>query len=211
MAYRKGLHDLGDGYHAWLQPDGGWGWSNSGLVIGGTASLIVDTVFDLVTTGQMLDGIARRTERAPVTAVVNTHSDGDHCFGNELVAAPGVEIIASEAAAGLINQHAVEELAALPSAGGRVGDYVKAALAAFRFDDITIAPPTRTFTGTTNWKSARSSGNRAATSLPTRPTNTSPATPSSATGAHATCRSTSSRWEPDRRRAKTAPSPSARC
>lgn len=147
MAYTKGLHDLGDGCHAWLQPDGGWGWSNSGLVTGGSASLIVDTLFDLVTTRQMLDGIARLTERVPVTAVVNTHSDGDHCFGNELVAAPGVEIIASEAAAGLITQHAVEELAALPRAGGRVGDYMKAALAAFRFDDITIAPPTRTFTG----------------------------------------------------------------
>ena len=40
---------------------------------------------------------------------------------------------------------------------------------------------------------------------------TSPATPFSATGAHATCRSTSSPWEPGRRRAKTAPSPSARC
>lgn len=117
MAYTKGLHDLGDGCHAWLQPDGGWGWSNSGLVTGGAASLIVDTLFDLVTTRQMLDGIARLTERAPVTAVVNTHSDGDHCFGNELVAAPGVEIIASEAAAGLITQHAVEELAALKRYG----------------------------------------------------------------------------------------------
>ncbi len=85
MAYSKGLHDLGDGCHAWLQPDGGWGWSNSGLVTGGGASLLVDTLFDLVTTRQMLDGIRSLTDRAPLTAVVNTHSDGDHCFGNELV------------------------------------------------------------------------------------------------------------------------------
>ena len=119
MAYAKGLHDLGDGCHAWLQPDGGWGWSNSGLVTGGGASLLVDTLFDLVTTRQMLDGIRPLTDRAPLTTVVNTHSDGDHCFGNELVASPGVEIIASGAAARLITQHAVEEISALPRLGGR--------------------------------------------------------------------------------------------
>ena len=74
MAYSKGLHDLGDGCHAWLQPDGGWGWSNSGLVTGGGDSLLVDTLFDLVTTRQMLDGIRPLTDRAPLTTVVNTHS-----------------------------------------------------------------------------------------------------------------------------------------
>ncbi len=26
--YTKGLHDLGNGSYAYLQPDGGWGWSN---------------------------------------------------------------------------------------------------------------------------------------------------------------------------------------
>lgn len=120
MAYSKGLHDLGDGCHAWLQPDGGWGWSNSGLVTGGGASLLVDTLFDLVTTRQMLDGIRSLTDRAPLTTVVNTHSDGDHCFGNELVASPGVEIIASDAAARLITQHAVAEISACRGwAGGR--------------------------------------------------------------------------------------------
>ena len=147
MAYSRGLHDLGDGCHAWLQPDGGWGWSNSGLVTGGGASLLVDTLFDLVTTRQMLDGIRPLTDRAPLTTVVNTHSDGDHCFGNELVASPGVEIIASAAAARLITQHAVEEISALPRLAGRAGAYAAAVLAPFRFDDITVVPPTRTFTG----------------------------------------------------------------
>ena len=31
--YRKGLHDLGNGAWAYLQPDGSWGWSNAGLVV----------------------------------------------------------------------------------------------------------------------------------------------------------------------------------
>ena len=30
--YTKGLHDLGNGLHAWLLPDGSWGWSNAGLI-----------------------------------------------------------------------------------------------------------------------------------------------------------------------------------
>src|ERR1700729_2122388 len=128
MAYSRGLHDLGDGCHAWLQPDGGWGWSNSGLVTGGGASLLVDTLFDLVTTRQMLDGIRSLTDPAPRTTWGNTHSDGHSCFGNELVASPGVEIIASDAAARLITPHAVEEISALPRLAGRAGAYAASVL-----------------------------------------------------------------------------------
>ncbi len=29
--YTKGLHDIGNGVYAYLQPDGSWGWSNAGL------------------------------------------------------------------------------------------------------------------------------------------------------------------------------------
>ena len=58
LDYRKGLHDLGNGCHAWLQPDGSWGWSNSGLIAGSGTSLLVDTLFDLALTAEMLDGIS---------------------------------------------------------------------------------------------------------------------------------------------------------
>jgi cyclase len=47
IPYARGLHHLGDGCYAYLQPDGGWGWSNAGLVVGDGASLLVDTLFDL--------------------------------------------------------------------------------------------------------------------------------------------------------------------
>jgi hypothetical protein len=45
--YSKGLHDLGRGCFAYLQPDGSWGWSNAGLVTDGDQTLLVDTLFDL--------------------------------------------------------------------------------------------------------------------------------------------------------------------
>ena len=52
--FTKGLHDVGNGCHAYLQPDGGWGWSNAGLIVDGDKSLLVDTLFDLKLTREML-------------------------------------------------------------------------------------------------------------------------------------------------------------
>ena len=52
--YTKGLHDLGYGCYGWLQPDGSWGWSNAGLVVDSGESLLVDTLFDLKLTAEML-------------------------------------------------------------------------------------------------------------------------------------------------------------
>src|SRR5438067_3843640 len=45
IAYERGLHELGDGLYAYLQPDGGWGWSNAGLITAEGTSLLVDTLF----------------------------------------------------------------------------------------------------------------------------------------------------------------------
>lgn len=85
--YDRGLHDLGDGVSAWLLPDGSWGWSNAGLVRGDGESLLFDTLFDLPLTREMLDAMAPLTETAPIRHLVNSHANGDHCFGNELVPA----------------------------------------------------------------------------------------------------------------------------
>ena len=52
--YQKGLCDLGNHTYGYLQPDGGWGWSNAGLVCDGDESLIVDTLFDEDLTNVML-------------------------------------------------------------------------------------------------------------------------------------------------------------
>ena len=53
--YSLGLHEVGEGCFAYLQPDGGWGYSNAGLVVGDGASLLVDTLFDLKLTAAMLN------------------------------------------------------------------------------------------------------------------------------------------------------------
>lgn len=145
--YDRGLYDLGDGCHAWLQPDGSWGWSNSGLITGSGTSLMVDTLFDLALTQEMLDGIQSVTDTYPLRTLVNTHSDGDHVFGNELLAARDVEIVASTAAAELMTQAAVDGLTAMKKLPGAIGDFARHIFSPFEFGGITATGPTRTFTG----------------------------------------------------------------
>lgn len=137
------LEDLGDGCFAYIQPDGSWGWSNAGLVAGDGVSLLVDTLFDLKLTGRMLEAMTPFTRTAPITTLVNTHANGDHCYGNELVGA--VEIIASAAAAHEMAEVPPSLLAALNSAPGEVGELFRSFFGEFDFDGITFTAPTRTF------------------------------------------------------------------
>src|SRR5262247_1245848 len=98
FAYTKGLHEVANGSFAWLQPDGSWGWSNAGLVVDGGEALLVDTLFDLRLTQEMLDAMRAAVPAAErIGTLVNTHSNGDHTFGNALVG--GAEIVATRACA----------------------------------------------------------------------------------------------------------------
>lgn len=136
---------MADGCHAYLQPDGGWGYSNAGLVVGDGRSLLVDTLFDLKLTDAMLAAMSPLTRTAPVTTVVNTHANGDHCYGNERVA--NAEIIASKSAAEEMAHVPPAMLAALNRAPGEVGELFRRFFGDFDFDGITFTPPTRTFEG----------------------------------------------------------------
>ncbi len=145
MSYTLGLHELGTGCHAYLQPDGGWGWSNAGLVVGDGASLLVDTLFDLKITQRMLDTMEPLTNGAPISTVVNTHANGDHCYGNQLV--KHTEIIASAATAHEMSEVPPAMLAALNKAPGEVGELFRHFFGEFEFDDIESVLPTTTFSG----------------------------------------------------------------
>jgi len=144
-AYTKGLHDLGDGCYAYLQPDGSWGWSNAGLVTANGVSLLVDTLFDLKLTREMLDAMAGVTGASPIRTVVNTHANGDHCYGNQLVT--GAEIVASAAAAHEMTEVPPALLDGLAKAPGDVGALFSKFFGAFDFSGITPTLPTRTFEG----------------------------------------------------------------
>jgi glyoxylase-like metal-dependent hydrolase (beta-lactamase superfamily II) len=149
VTYTKGLHEVGEGIWAYLQPDGSWGWSNAGLVTGGGASLLVDTLFDLKLTREMLDTMARAVPAAEsIGTVVNTHANGDHCYGNSLVAT--AEIIASSRCAEEMKGFPPSRLADMVRAApglGEVGAFVTRIFGPFTFDDIELVLPTSTFDG----------------------------------------------------------------
>jgi glyoxylase-like metal-dependent hydrolase (beta-lactamase superfamily II) len=145
MAYSKGLHELGDGCYAYLQPDGGWGWSNAGLIVGDGMSVLIDTLFDLKLTGEMLDSMSFAVAGAPIGTVVNTHANGDHCYGNQLV--KQAEIIASEKAAHEMTEVPPSMLASLNAAPGELGELFRGFFGSFEFDGIEHTLPTRTFAG----------------------------------------------------------------
>jgi cyclase len=151
VSYSRGAHQIAHGVWAYLQPDGGWGLSNAGLVAGydGASSLLVDTLFDLGLTGNMLSALRQATPAADrIATVVNTHANGDHCYGNALLAS--ADIVASEACAA--------EMAALPPAAlaglmraapdmGEPGAFLLDIFGDYDFEGIELAPPNRTFTG----------------------------------------------------------------
>ncbi len=145
--YTLGLHEVGAGCHAYLQPDGGWGWSNAGLIVGDGQSLLVDTLFDLDLTAAMLDAMASVTDAAPIDTVVNTHANGDHCYGNGEVVRrkPDVDIVASNATAHEMADVPPSMLAALNQAPGEIGELFRSFFGAFHFDGVELVPPTTTF------------------------------------------------------------------
>lgn len=94
--FTKGLHDFGNGCYGYLQPNGGWGLSNAGLIVDQGETLLIDTLMDLPLTRAMLDTMKKAVPEAEtIGTLLNTHSNPDHTFGNQLV--EGAVIISSDA------------------------------------------------------------------------------------------------------------------
>lgn len=147
--YTKGLHEVGRNVWAYLQPDGSWGWSNAGLIVDGDQTLLVDTLFDLKLTRVMLDEMRWSVPAAAhINTLVNTHANGDHCYGNELV--KGAEIVATTATAEELGEFAPAAFHNLMLAAhdkGEGGAFIIECFSPFDFSDITLTKPTRTFDG----------------------------------------------------------------
>ncbi|MEM9670382.1 MAG: MBL fold metallo-hydrolase [Pseudomonadota bacterium] len=148
--FEKGLHELGNGLFAYLQPDGGWGWSNAGLIADGDQSLLVDTLFDMSLTAEMLSEMkdAAGLDGDDIGTIVNTHANGDHCHGNGCC--PNAEIIASDAAAEEMSETPPEMIAAIlqnADSLGEAGAYFREIFGAFDFAGVRMRTPTQTFSG----------------------------------------------------------------
>jgi cyclase len=136
------LRQLAPDVYACLQPDRGLGTSNSGLVNRG-GGLVVDTFWDLPHTRQLIATYAR-VRSAAVDQVVNTHHNGDHCWGNQLF--PQAEIIGHRLCAEGFAKERPESMqmlrGATASADPAVADFARR-LADWDFTGIELRPPTR--------------------------------------------------------------------
>ncbi len=157
-AFAEGLWDLGHSLYAWMVPNGSWGESNSGLVIGDKQSLLIDTLWDIRHTQTMLDAMAPLLRKAPLHTLVNTHADGDHFWGNQLIG-KHVETITSAAARAEMDLHKPAAMLAFAKLGKllkqipagparRVGHWFDSMCLPYSFEEVTHTPATETFSGT---------------------------------------------------------------
>lgn len=153
--YTKGLHEVGKGVYAYLLPDGGWGWSNAGLITDGGESLLVDTLFDLKLTQEMLDVMRDAAPAArQIETVVNTHANGDHTFGNQLV--KGARIVTTQSVGEAFEHEDAKRILEMMDEAERydseAGRFIREIFGPFEFRGIDLPPATDTFTGSLDLK-----------------------------------------------------------
>jgi cyclase len=154
--YPSGLVALGGGDYAWLVANGSWGEANAGLVVGDGESLLIETLWDVPTTREMLNAMASVTGNAPISTVVNTHADGDHFFGNQLVADKTIitsqasydEMLETKPASMVLLGRVGAVLKSVPLFNAdKVGHWFTNMVAPYDFAGVTHTPANQTFSG----------------------------------------------------------------
>jgi cyclase len=145
MAAGMELTEIATNVYACLTPDRGLGWSNSGLVNRG-GGLVVDTFWDLPHTQALIETY-RHVAVDPARRVVNTHHNGDHCWGNQLFR--GAEILGhrrcAEAFGHDVAPAGLQMLKGASASGDPAMAAFASALAEWDFTGIELTPPTTVF------------------------------------------------------------------
>jgi len=135
------LRPLATDVYACLQEENGLGTSNSGFVRRG-GGLVVDTFWDLPHTREMI-GLYGSVAPEPARRVVNTHHNGDHCWGNQLF--PEAEIIGQRRCAeafGRENPLMMQALRDAADSPDPIFANMARKLAPWDFSGIELTPPT---------------------------------------------------------------------
>ncbi|MFD9943735.1 MBL fold metallo-hydrolase [Nonomuraea sp. NPDC059023] len=123
-------HEVSDGVHAYVQPDGSWWINNTGFLVGRRGVVSIDACATERRTRALREAVARVTDR-PITTLVNTHYHGDHTFGNYLF--PEATIVGHELARRMILAEGIP-------------DYRAAWSAEVEWGELEAVPPFLTFT-----------------------------------------------------------------
>ncbi|GIW13303.1 MAG: MBL fold metallo-hydrolase [Tepidiforma sp.] len=122
------IEEVSPGIYAYIQLDGSWFLNNAGCIVGSRSATVIDTT-GTEQRARAFHAAVREVTQLPVSALVNTHSHGDHTHGNFMFA-PASAIIASE-------RCRREVLAA--------GHAAYALFPMVDFGDCPVTPPTVTF------------------------------------------------------------------
>ncbi|WP_324604067.1 MBL fold metallo-hydrolase [Streptomyces sp. LaPpAH-108] len=78
---RPEMAEVADGVFAYVQPDGGWCLNNAGLIVSGHRAALVDTAATEARARALRTAVLSLTPTVP-QVLINSHSHGDHTFGN---------------------------------------------------------------------------------------------------------------------------------
>jgi glyoxylase-like metal-dependent hydrolase (beta-lactamase superfamily II) len=126
--------------YACEQEDRGLGWSNSGFVARG-GGFVVDTLYDVPLTREMV-GLYAAVHSSPARRLLNTHHNGDHCWGNQCF--PEAEIIAHRGCAARFSHFTpaqAEAIRTLADPPEHLRDLVRE-FSVFDFSEVVLTPPT---------------------------------------------------------------------
>jgi len=154
--FREGLYNTADACYAWMVPNGSWGETNIGLIDCNGKSVLIDTCWDLNFTRELTARCSDLLKRSPIEYIINTHADGDHCWGNQLFS--DRPIIATDACLAGMNHYSPKSLRALTHTGRVLsrlplgslqlfGHYMSSMFAPYDFSNVQITPPNQTFSG----------------------------------------------------------------
>ncbi|MCT7368501.1 MBL fold metallo-hydrolase [Mycolicibacterium llatzerense] len=149
IPFEEGLFDLGGGAHVFLSGNEALGLANAGLVVSAGEALVIDTLYDVQHARAMCASMGELTKSAPVRYVFNTHTDGDHFFGNQVFSAD-TEIITTEAASALMTQEHADLTAKLLNTDTQPGGALQALAPLgrpFNFCEVRVRAADTTFNG----------------------------------------------------------------
>lgn len=121
------IQEVSNGIYAYIQLDGSWFLNNAGCIVGAQTATVIDST-GTEARARAFHAAIRAVTPLPVTALVNTHSHGDHTHGNFMFADSA--IVASE--------RCRREIIAS-------GTVAHALFPMVDFGDCPVTPPTITF------------------------------------------------------------------
>jgi len=108
----------------------------------------VDTLFDVPLTREMLEAMRPITATQPVDATVNTHGNGDHCFGNAALPAQTTIYATARAVADMREEPpALLRTLLATDLGPELGEFAARIFGPFQFEGLEARLPSQTFDG----------------------------------------------------------------